>query len=106
MSNQEYEEQTSGLSKFHVKHSYQVPPDWLKAEAEAEAEPETVGKTYFYDLGHHTIELNEQGTLVLHESDTRMTLSADEAYKLLVLLHDNHRATLHQLAHQTNEPEP
>ena len=102
MSNQEYGEQTQGLSKFHDKHSSQVPPDWLKAEADAE----TVGKTYFYDLGHHTVELDEQGTLVLHESDTRMALSADEAYKLLVLLQDNHRATLHQLAHQTDEPKP
>ena len=100
MSNQEYEERAQGLSKFHDKHSYQVPPDWLKAEAETEPEPETVGKTYFYDLGHHTVELNEQGTLVLHESDTRMALSADEAYKLLVLLQDN------QLAHQTDEPKP
>jgi hypothetical protein len=102
MSNQEYREQTQGLDKFHDKHSSQVPPDWLKAEAEAE----TVGKTYVYDLGHHTVELNEQGTLVLHESETRMALSADEAYKLLVWLHDNHRATLHQLAHGTDEPKP
>jgi hypothetical protein len=73
MGNQEYKEPAQGLGKFHDKHSYQVPPDWLKAEAEAEAE--AVGKTYFYDLEHHTVELNEQGTLVLHESDTRMTLS-------------------------------
>src|SRR5438445_12773944 len=100
MSNQEHEEQAQGLGKFHDRHSHQVPPDWLKAEAEP------VGKTYFYDLGHHTVELNEQGTLVLHESDTRMALSADEAYKLLVLLHDNHRETLRQLAHQTDEPKP
>ena len=102
MSNQEHKEQAQGLGKFHDKYSSQVPPDWLKAEADAE----TVGKTYFYDLGHHTVELNEQGTLVLYESDTRMTLSADEAYKLLVWLHDNHRATLHQLAHPTDEPKP
>ena len=102
MSNQEYEEQSQGLGKFHDKHGYQVPPDWLKAEADAE----TATKTHFYDLGHHTVELNEQGMLVLHESDTRMALSADEAYKLLVLLQDNHRATLHQLAHQTDEPNP
>ena len=100
MSNQEYGKQTQGLGKFHDKHSSQVPPDWLKAEAE------TATKTRFYDLGHHTVELDEQGTLVLHESDTRIALSADEAYKLLVLLQDNHRATLHQLAHQTDEPNP
>src|SRR5437667_9995537 len=102
MSNQEYKDQAQGLGKFHDKHSSQVPPDWLKAEAEAE----TVGKTDVYDLGHHTVELNEQGTLVLYESDTRMALSADEAYKLLVWLHDNHYATLHYLAHRRGEPKP
>lgn len=52
------------------------------------------------------MELDEQGTLVLSESGTRMTFSADEAYRLLVLLHEKHREALRQLAHPTDEPKP
>ena len=38
MSDQEREEQAQAVNKFHDKHSYQKPPDWLSAEAKAEVE--------------------------------------------------------------------
>ncbi|HEX6481033.1 MAG TPA: hypothetical protein VF043_19500 [Ktedonobacteraceae bacterium] len=104
MSNQEREEQARAVDKFHDKHSYQKPPDWLSTEAEVEAERSN--KTHFYDLGHHAVELDQQGTLVLYESSIRIALSAEEVSKLLVFLHDNHPDTLHQLAQQADEPEP
>ena len=89
MSEQEREERARAVDKFHDKHSYQKPPDWLSAEAKAEGEAkEPLNKTRFYDLGHHAVELDQQGTLVLYESSIRIALSADEVSKLLVLLHD------------------
>jgi hypothetical protein len=107
MSDQEREERARAVDKFHDKHSYQKPPNWLSAEAKAEVKAkEPINKTRFYDLGHHTVELDQQGTLVLYESSTRIALSAEEVSKLLVFLHDNHRETLRQLAQQADEPEP
>ena len=107
MSDQDHEERTRAVDKFHDKHSYQKPPGWLSAEAKAEVKAKEPGnKTHFYDLGHHTVELDQQGTLVLYESGTRITLSADEVSQLLVFLHDNHRETLRQPAQQVDEPEP
>jgi hypothetical protein len=105
MSDQERQERAQAVDKFHDKHSYQKPPGWLSAEAKAEAK-ERINKTRFYDLGHHAVELDQQGTLVLYESSTRIALSAEEVSKLLILLHDNHRETLRQFAQQADEPEP
>lgn len=106
MSEQGREERARALDKFHDKHSYQKPPDWLSAEAKAEVEAkEPLNKTRFYDLGHHAVELDQQGTLVLYESSIHIALSAEEVSKLLVLLHDNHHETLRQLAQQADEPE-
>jgi hypothetical protein len=82
MSDQERKEQARAVDKFHDKHSYQKPPGWLSAEAKAEVEAkERINKTHFYDLGHHTVELDPQGGLVLYESSTRMALSAEEVSK-------------------------
>lgn len=107
MSDQEREERARAVDKFHDKHSYQKPPDWLSAEAKAEVEAkELINKTHFYDLGHHAVELDQQGTLVLYESGTRIALSAEEVSKLLMLLHDNRRETLRQLDQKADEPEP
>jgi hypothetical protein len=107
MSDQERNEQARAVDKFHDKHSYQKPPDWLSAEAKSEVEAkEPNNKTHFYDLGHHAVELDQQGGLVFYESSTRIALSAEEVSKLLALLHDNHRGTLRQLTQQANEPEP
>jgi hypothetical protein len=107
MSDQEREEQAQAVNKFHDKHSYSKPPDWLSAEAKAEVEAkEQINKSHFYDLGHHAVELDQQGRLVLYESSTRIALSAEEVSNLLMLLHDNHPETLHQLAQQPGEPEP
>jgi hypothetical protein len=107
MSDQERQERARGIDKFHDKHSYQKPPDWLSAEAKAEVEAkEQINKSHFYDLGHHAVELDQQGRLVLYESSTRIALSAEEVSNLLMLLHDNHPETLHQLAQQPGEPEP
>jgi len=95
MSDQERKEQARAVDKFHDKHSYQKPPDWLNAEAKAEVEAkERINKTHFYDLGYHAVELDQQGGLVLYESSTHIALSAEEVSKLLVLLHDNYRETL------------
>ena|SRR5438105_411810 len=105
MSNQEQNdipsEQAQTVEQFHDRYSHQKPPNWLRAEAEVEG---TAKQTHTYDLGQHTVELDSQGTLVLYESGTRMSLSADEAYKLLVALHDNHRDMLYRLTHQESEP--
>ncbi len=107
MYDQEHEERVRAVDKFHDKRSYQKPPDWLSAEAKAEAETkEPINKTHFYDLGHHAVELDQQGTLVLYKSSTRIALSSEEVSKLLVLLHDNQRQTLRQPAQQADEPEP
>ena len=107
MSDQERGERAQAVDKFHDKHSYQKPPGWLSAEAKAEVEAkEPINKTHFYNLGHHTVELDQQGTLVLYESGTRIALSAEEVSKLRMLLHDNHPETLRQLAQQADEPEP
>ena len=107
MSDQKRGEQARAVDKFHDKHSYQKPPDWLSAEAKAEVEAkEPINKTHFYNLGHHTVGLDQQGTLVLYESSTRIALSAEEVSKLLMLLHDNQRETLRQLSQQADEPEP
>ena len=107
MSDQEREERSRAVDKFHDKHSYQKPPDWLSAEAKAEVEAkERINKTHFYDLGHHAVELDQQGGLVLYESSTRIALSAEEVSQLLMLLHDNHSETLRQPAQQAHEPEP
>lgn len=107
MSYQEHNEQARALNKFHDKHSYQKPPDWLSAEAKAEGEAKApTNKTYLYDLGQHTVEIDQQGRLVLHEADTHITLSAEEVSQLLVFLHDDSPATFPQSAQQANEPEP
>ena len=74
-----------------------------KGRREAE---EPINKAHFYDLGHHTVELDQQGTLVLYESSTRIALSAEEVSQLLVFLQDNHREALNQLAEQADEPKP
>lgn len=106
MSDQERGKQARAVSRFHDKHSYQKPPDWLTAEAKAEVKAkEPINKTYSYDLGQHAVELDHQGTLVLYESNTRIVLSAEEVSKLLMLLQHNDRGTLHQLAQQTDKPE-
>ncbi|GAC1614280.1 MAG: hypothetical protein NVS4B7_06260 [Ktedonobacteraceae bacterium] len=56
-------------------------------------------------LGQHTAELDEQGTLILYGTDTRMALPYDEAYALLTWLYENHRNTLYQFVHEEQEPE-
>ena len=103
MSDQEHNEygpeQARQLDKFHDRFTYQKSPNWLKDEAKAEE------KDYIYNLGYHTAELNKLGTLMLSEPGTRMALSAEEAYKLLVWLHDNHLDTLYKLTHQHQDPE-
>ena len=107
MGDQERGERARAVDRFHDKHSYQRPPDWLSAEAKAEGEAkEPLNKKRSYDLGHHAVELDQQGTLVLYESSIRIALSAEEVFKLLVFLHDNHREAFHQLAQQADEPEP
>ncbi|HJT56262.1 MAG TPA: hypothetical protein VJ761_07205 [Ktedonobacteraceae bacterium] len=107
MGDLEREEHVRAVDKFHDKHSYQKPPDWLSAEAKAEVKAkEPLNKTHFYDLGQHAVELGQQGTLVLYESNTRIALSAGEVSKLLVLLHDNIPQALRQSAQQAHEPEP
>lgn len=107
MSNQEQNdvtpEQEQTLNQFHDRYSHQKPPDWLTAEAEAGAEK--TAKKHTYELGQHTVELDSQGTLVLYGSGTRLSLSADEAYKLLVVLHDKHRDMLYKLTHQSQSSE-
>ena len=55
-------------------------------------------------LGKHTAELDEQGTLTLYGSGTRMSLPYDEAYALLTWLYETHRDTLYQLTHEDQEP--
>lgn len=106
MSDQERGEQARAVSRFHDKHSYQKPPDWLTAEAKAEVKAkEPINKTHFYDLGQHAVELDQQGTLILYESNTRIALSAGEVSKLLALLHDNQPQVLRQSAQQANESE-
>jgi hypothetical protein len=103
MSNQEQNdvpsEQGHTLDQFHDRYLHQKPPDWLMAEGTAQ-------KRHTYDLGQHTVELDEQGTLLLYESGgPRMALSADEAYKLLVLLRDKHGDMLYKLTHQNQRSE-
>lgn len=56
-------------------------------------------------LGKHTVELNEQGTLILYGPDIRMALPYDEAYALLTWLYENHRQTLYELVHEELELE-
>jgi hypothetical protein len=104
MSNQEHNayslEQARALDKFHDRFDHQKSPDWLSDEAKAEE------KDYIYNLGSHTAELNKLGTLMLSEPGTRMVLPAEEAYKLLIWLYDNHRNTLYKLTHQHQNQEP
>ncbi len=103
MSNQEHNayssEQARALDKFHDRFGYQQVPQWLRDEAKAKEQDDT------YNLGDHTAELNKLGMLVLSEPGTSMTLSAEEAYKLLTWLYDNHRDTLYKLAHQSQNQE-
>jgi hypothetical protein len=106
MSEEEHEEQARKLDEFHDKHSYQTPPDWLKAEAEAEV-AEAAKKPHTYNLGDHTVELDEQsGVLTLSGFGQRTRLSADETYRLLVLLQDNYREMLHKLARPDQGRDP
>ena len=51
-------------------------------------------------LGRHSAELDEQGTLTLYGSGTRMALAYDEAYALMTWLYENHRDTLYRLTHE------
>ncbi len=103
MSNQEHNayssEQARALDKFHDRFAYQQVPQWLRDEAKAKEQDD------IYNLGCHTAEINKLGTLVLSEPGTRMALSAEEAYKLLTWLYDNHRDTLYKLTHQSQNQE-
>ena len=103
MSNQEHNayssEQARALDKFHDRFAYQQVPEWLRDEAKGKEQNE------IYDLGYHTAELNKLGTLVLSDPGTRMVLSAEEAYKLLIWLYDNHRDTLYKLTQQSQNQE-
>jgi hypothetical protein len=107
MNHQEHEEQARKLEAFHDKHHYVQPPEWLRKEAEAEttAKLQATDTTPTYDVGRYTAQVDERGTLVLAGAGKRITLSADEAYKLLVVLHDTHRALLHKLTHEDQRPE-
>ncbi len=56
-------------------------------------------------LGRHSAELDEQGTLTLYGSGTRMALAYDEAYALMTWLYENHRDTLYRLTFEEQAPE-
>ena len=76
MSDQEREEQAQAVNKFHDKHSYQKPPDWLSEEAKGEGEAEEpINEAHFYDLGHHTVELNQQGTTIVQVTHSDVNAS-------------------------------
>jgi hypothetical protein len=105
MNNQEYEEQAQKLEAFHDKHHYVQPPEWLRKEGETTAQLPATETTPTYEVGRYTAEVDERGTLVLAGAGKRMSLSADEVYKLLVVLHDTHRALLHKLTHEDQRPE-
>ena len=51
------------------------------------------------DLGTHSVELHEQGTLDIKSSVARITLPATEAYELLQWL-GRHKQRLYQAAQQ------
>ncbi|SRR6266487_1314357 len=88
------QEQARALDQFHDRFAYQKMPDWLRDEAKAKE------KDDIYKLGYHTAELNKLGTLMLSEPGVCMTLSAEEAYNLLMWLDGKHRDTLYKLTHQ------
>lgn len=60
---QEHEEQARKLDQFHDKYHQQKPPNWLRAEAEAE---ETT-RTDIHDVGRHAIEIDEQKQKDIHK---------------------------------------
>src|SRR5260370_18794369 len=61
--NQEREEQTRKVDRFHDKYHHQKPPDWLRAEAEVEVTSET----YSYDVEQRTIESEKQKQERIHK---------------------------------------
>ena len=57
MGYQERDEQARALNKFHDKHSYQKPPDWLSEEAKGGGEAEEpIIKAHCHPLGQHAVE--------------------------------------------------
>ena len=61
--NQEREEQTRKVDRFHDRYHHQKQPDWLRAEAEVKAPSET----HTYDVEQHTIESEKQKQERIHK---------------------------------------
>src|SRR5258708_13061177 len=61
--NQEREEQTRKVDRFHDKYHHEKPPDWLRAEAEIKVTSET----HTYDVEQHTIESEKQKQERIHK---------------------------------------
>lgn len=53
-------------------------------------------------LGKHSVELDEQGTLILYGRGERIALAYNEAYELFTFLYE-HREALYQLVHEDTE---
>jgi hypothetical protein len=92
-------EEARALDQFHDRFAHQRMPDWLRDEAKVS------GKDGSYNLGHHTAEFSEQGTLVIGGAGAFMALSAEEAYNLLIWLDTHHRDTLNRLLQQHHDQE-